>query len=264
VCALEYKKMIPVPLTKVEELIETLKPYMDQTQQLDAFTLHRYKREAIENRQAYPWAGFMALGMIAVLEWDEAALDENYHHALGLRNDWQTRSSYSTALQLIGKYESAMFEAIRASDMNPGNLTLLKNAIDYAQGAGFYRVADDLLKKIETRSSASQFEAMGMKDMNDIVGSALSVIQNTETSEEIVASSHRIAFRILRENKTPYTGTRIQTDVQDNFVMYYIDIDECDDVIDRLDGELGVALFDELPDFDPNTYWIGYGKAITQ
>lgn len=253
--------MTPVALTKVEELIESLKPHMDQAQPVDVFTLQRFKRVAIDNRHVYPWAGFVALGMIAVLEWDEKALDENYKHALALRNDFDTHSSYSTALQLFGKYEMAMNEAVKASSMAPTNLTLLKTAIEYAQGAGHYIKSEELLDKMMARTTAAQRESMGINEIKEVVCSARKIIEDNKTSEETVIASHRLAFQILRENKTPFTSTRIETDLQDKYVMYYIDVDASLDVIDRLDEELGVALFDEIPDFDPDKYWIGYRKV---
>ena len=253
--------MTPVALTKVEELIESLKPYMDQAQAVDVFTLQRFKRVALQNRYAYPWAGFVALGMISVLEWNEEALDENYKHAIALRNDFDTHSSYSTALQLFGKYEMAMHEAIKASSMAPENLTSLKTAIEYAQGAGHYTKSEELLEKMMARSTVAQRESMGINEIKDVVCSALEIIEGNKTSEETITASHRIAFRILRENKTPFTSTRIETDSQDRYVMYYIDIDASLDVVDRLDEQLGLTLFDEIPDFDPDKYWIGYRKV---
>lgn len=254
--------MKAVPVTKVEQLIDTLKPFMDQLVQLDDLTLQRYKRLARDNMHAYPWAGFVALGMIGVLEWNEDALDENYGRALGIRNDFETRASYATALQLLGKYDEALQEGLKASESAPEHLLLLSNCIDYAQAAGRYEIAMELIKKFKLRSNPAQQQAMGIAKMDEVAASALEILAANEVPEEVVASSHGIAFRILRENRVPYTSTRIETDTQDKYVMYFIDVAADEEEVDRLDRLLGVALFDEISAFDPDKYWVGYRKAV--
>jgi tetratricopeptide (TPR) repeat protein len=247
--------MIALPRTKVEELIARLEPHMDQVGRLDAFTLQRYKKEALQNLHIYPWAGHIALGMIAVLEWDEVAIDTAYRNALALRNDSVTHAHYSTALQLIGKYEQAVGEAVIASAMAPENLSYLGDAIIYAQAAGQLTLAKELLEKYEQRSPLKEHETA------ESVMHALSVLEMNGISQDVVSRCNALAFEILRQHRVAYVSAQLETDTQDNYMMYYIQIDAPEEVIERLDEELGIALFDKVPEFHPDKYWVGFAKA---
>ncbi len=246
--------MVAIPLTKVEELIHTLQPYMDQTHQLDTFTLERFKREARQNMGAYPWAGHIALGMIAVLEWDERSIDKHYGAALGFKNDGRTYDSFATALQLIGKYDEAAEKALLASNLVPENLTYLRSAISYHQHAGKLTEAQKLMETLFLRSPNEDREnAM-------VLENTLQILASHGISETVVADCNRIAFALLRQKRVPYFGTRLETDSQDKYIMFHIEIDAPDELVWELDQELGDALFDEVPSFNPDKYWIGYSK----
>ena len=43
--------------------------------------------------------------------------------------------------------------------------------------------------------------------------------------------------------------------------MLYIDLDADEDVIEKIDEELGIELFDKVPEFNPDKYWVGYVKG---
>lgn len=90
---------------------------------------------------------------------------------------------------------------------------------------------------------------------------ALQINEENDIPEDVVASCHKIAFRVLRENKVPFTGTSIESDTQDKYIMYYIDVAAEEERVEELDRLLGVALFDEVPEFNPDKYWVGYKKA---
>jgi len=250
--------MIAKALTKVEELIELLEPLMDQAKQIDAFTLGKYKREAKQNLHAYPWAGYIALGMIGVLEWDEGAIDDSYRNAIALRNNAESHAMYATSLQLIGKYEEAFIEAKIASDLVPENLTLLEDSIKYALFSGQLRIASELAEQYQLRSPAKPLKH------RETIMNAVSIFDASEFSHKIVSHSNRVAFKFLRDKRVPYVKTRVETDSQDQYVMFYIDVDLDDDQVEALDEELGQVLFDEVPEFNPNKYWVGLANKIVK
>lgn len=239
-------------VTKVEEIISELLPAVGK-HYLDAFTIQRYKREIAKNLGAYPWAGYIASEMLAVLEWDEEGVDAFHKKALSYRNDAETYSFYATSLQLIGRYAKATEAILVASKMSPENLSILRRAIDYAQSAGKYDLAAEIIKDFNLRSPKDPYigEAFDM---------VLSALERSGMNQETIEQCHKVAFDVLRRHKVPFEGTRFRGDEQEAYVMFHITLDQPQDTINRLDEELGIALFDEVPDFDPSKYWIGYSK----
>jgi hypothetical protein len=246
--------MIATPLTKVEELINLLLPYMDQKEQLDVFTLQKYKREARQNLAAYPWAGYVALGMIAVLEWDERTHEESFRNAMALRNNAETHHDYATTLQLFGKYEQAADEAIVASQMEPENLTYLGEAIVYSLNAGRLARAKALVDTFHLRNPRERHRD------ESILADAIGLLDENGTTEDVVTNCNRIAFEVLRKNRVPFQQTRLEADLQHVCLMYHIYVNVCSDELARLDDELSASLFENEPDFRPDKYWVGFSR----
>ena len=67
-----------------------------------------------------------------------------------------------------------------------------------------------------------------------------------------------IAFGFLRERRIPFVKTMMRIDSDDNSFMFNIGIMLPEDEVLSLDEELGVRLFDQVPDFDPARYWVGF------
>lgn len=246
--------MLPIAQTRVEQIVQELMPYVAK-QRIDEITLQRFKRDARKNLGAHPWAGYIALEMIAVLEWDEAGIDHNHKQALGYRNSSDTYAHYSTSLQLIGKYIEASDAILTASKMVPENLSYAMSAIHYAQSAGRFNLARDLITSFNLRSPKNPYD-------EDLFEMVLSVIEKNKVSEETITQCNKVAFDILRQHRIPFVGTKFRGDAQDDYVMFYVTLSESQETIERLDEELGVALFDQVPDFDPSKYWVGYSKAV--
>jgi hypothetical protein len=246
--------MIASPLTKVEEIINLLLPYMDQKQQLDVFTMQKYKREARQNLGTFPSAGHMALGMIAVLEWDEQVHEESYRNALGLRNDAATHNSFANTLQLLGKYDQAAVEACLASEMEPENLTYLEDAILYSLNAGRFSRARSLVDTFDLRNPREPHRDRAILD------DALTVLEATGTTEDVVVDCNSIAFEVLRRNRVPFFRTRLEADLIDECVMYHIYVSVSAEELARLDDDLSANLFDRVSDFRPDDYWVGFTR----
>lgn len=249
------RNMRAIPKTKVEELIHALEPYMDSITQLDSFTLKKYKKEAAVNLGTYPWAGHLALGMIAVLEWDQVALDQAYSNALHYRNDGFTHAHYANALALVGRYDDALRELVIAVDKSPEDLSFLRQAIDAAKSAGKLGTAERLQTMFMQRAPG---QSHGPKET---VQQVAEVLDANGISESVAGQCNAIAFEVLRRNQIRFVQTRIEADTQDNYVMFYIDVAADDDTVERLDDELGIELFDKVPDFHPDKYWVGYSSA---
>jgi hypothetical protein len=244
--------MTPVPKTKAEEIMQQLEPFMDQVVKLDAFTLQRLKREAIQNRATDPWASSVAVGMIGVLEWDEHAVEKSFQNALSMRSDEQTRTHYATSLQLIGKYVEAASQARLASEMAPTNLSLLSRAISYSLTAGLLTMAAELVHQYNLRSPGRPYET------GFVIDQANEILRSQEINETLVVECNRIAFEILRTKKVAFSSTQFEADSQDGYIMHYIILDEPLEVVEELDIELGIRLFDSVSEFNPDKYWVGF------
>jgi tetratricopeptide (TPR) repeat protein len=246
--------MIAKELPKVVEIIKALQPYMDQRLELDQFTLQRYKRDIRDNIMVDPWSGYLALGMIAVLEGDDDALDAAYGNALAISNDSLTHANYANALQIVGRFNEAFEHSVIASDKDPTNLTQLEQAINFSRHAGRFTVGKELIQRYSLRAPGKSLKSEGL------IMDALSIFENSDLSEDTVSKCNHIAFALLRRHKIHYFSTKLRTDTQDNYLMFYIYVFATDEQVAKLDEELGIELFDSVPEYHPDRYWVGFER----
>lgn len=242
----------PATKTKIEEILTELEPYLDLAKRVDAFTVQRWRREILKNMSVYPWAGYVALARLALIQWDLQGIHENFKKAINIADSAETRFIYANSLQLLGEYAAAAEQVLIASDRDPANLTILGHAIEYCQNAGRYSMATELIKKFAQRSPSKPHRD------EEVITNTNAVIQANGISEDVVQRCNAIAFEVLRKHEVTFLRTRTIADTDEMFVMNYIDVPLDQDAVDRLDEELGVALFDNIPEFDPNRYWIGF------
>lgn len=244
--------MNPVPLTKIQDTLNKLQPYMDQRTPIDQVTLRRMKKDVEQNMAIDPYLGSLVLGNIAILEWDEVGVDKYYKNLLSLRNNSESQSYYSAALQMLGKFPEALEYAIIASENCPTDLSLLRNSISFALNAGRFSLAADLCEVYNLRSPDHPHP------VESSVVAAVESIEYAKINEEIIVECNKIAFSLLREIKIPYHSTLLQSDAIEGSVIFFIKIAAELEVVDEFDRELGERLFDLIPDFDPSRYWVGF------
>lgn len=250
--------MIPIPLTKIEDALEKLSPYMDMRVPIDEMTLRRIQNDVVKNMAVDPYLGSVALGNIAILRWDEEEVDAQYLNVLRLRNNCQSRAYFAMALQVIGKFQEASMYAQEASKLAPTDLGLFREAILYTFNSGQFTVASRLCEEYKMRSPTQPYPD------EEAIASACSAMSKAGLEDPILVKCNGIAFQLLREHKTPYTSTTIESDVQDGCLMFYIKLDASVEKVDELDRELGERLFDLVPEFDPSKYWVGYSAESSQ
>lgn len=249
--------MNPTPLTKLQDILNKLLPYMDQRTQLDALTLRRYKKEAEANIGFDPFLGYRLMQRIAVLEWDEAGVDAYSKNAIRIRDNVESRGDYSVSLQLLGKFVEASEQAIIASEYAPTDLSHLHRAIGICFNAGMLRRAGELCETYNLRSPLKHH------DYTNAITDASAVLEKIGVDEAIVVECNRIAFSLLRERKIPYSHTYLETDAGDETLMFFVRVDRATKEIEELDVELGDRLFEKVSEFHPGKYWVGYAKDRT-
>jgi hypothetical protein len=246
---------IPVPRTKAEEIRELLRPFVASRSLPDEFTLSRFKKEIERGRAIDPVNAYLAAGAIAVLEWNENSLDWSYQNALKFDASADVLEEYATSLQMLGNYESAAEKARLASEKSPTDLTALRRAISYTFIAGEVDMAESLCDVYALRAPTAPL------DRANPIRHANMAFRASSTSPEHVKKCNSIAFKMLRDRKIPFKRIHYETDLQDSGVMLIIDIVLGKDEVTVLDRELGDRLFDEVEDFHPGKYWVGYEQA---
>jgi len=232
--------MIARAQPKVAEVIGILEPYMN-TGKIDSFTLKRLKREVEINLHADPFKGHIALCMISFLSWDEQGMADSHRNALAVRDTPFTHGHYANLLMMTGRYQEALESWLIAIRREPMNLTFLKHGIQSAKAAVKLQKALELLDLMAERAPGKD-DGTKDKTMN-----FSAVLQVNGIGEDVASQCNAIAFEVLRKNRVRYVRTRINTDRQDNYTMFYIDIDADEELIERLDEELGNELFDRVP-----------------
>lgn len=247
--------MFAAPRTKVEEISDQLRKLINVRQEVDAFTLQRFKRDILRNLNTDPLNGFYALQMVSVFEWDEAQLHETHRKACDISRSSNTYIHYATSLQMIGMYEQAAEAALTASQKCPEDLHFLRRAIVYHQNAGLFRRSRELIDLFNIRSPLNSYESAHHID------NAIGALNANGTSDETIADCNRLAFELLRRNRVTHAGVQITADNQDNYVMFFIYVNADEEQVSSLDDALGIELFDKISDFHPDRYWVGYIKA---
>lgn len=247
--------MGPIPLTKANEIFNLLAPFMGQPGSIDQFTLERYKRELAKHTLADPVMANQARGMIAVLEWDVDGVHEWYSRALRVIDRPEIHVNYASALQLLGRFREAAAEVEIGVARVPENLTYLSLAVTYTHNAGNLERAVDLIDLYNLRSPGAPHM------YTSLMHEALESKRELKLGDDLIASCNEVAFDYLREHRIPFRDTTLRIDNEDASLMYTINVDAPIEIVERLDLELGLLLYDRVPEFNPAAYWIGYEQT---
>lgn len=245
----------PIPKTKAEEIRIQINPFLESRTLPDEFTLNRFKRDIEMAKSVDAVNAYLALGTLAVLEWDEELLDLSYQNTIRLDASSETYEQYATSLQMLGKYPEAAMNARLASEKNPTDLTCLRRAISYSFIAGEIMMAEQLCDKYALRAPGSPL------DRSTQIRHANIALRSSNTTEEVVKKCNAVAFQMLREKQIAFRRIRYESDLQDSLVMLFIEIIFDEAGVSALDRELGDRLFDEVEEFHPGKYWIGLVQA---
>jgi hypothetical protein len=94
----------PQAISKAIAAMKVIEPLMWGLARPDEITLARLRRDIHEGISVDAFHGYIALGMLAVVEWDEAGVDANFKKAIQLSNSQTAHLNYAVALQVMGKY----------------------------------------------------------------------------------------------------------------------------------------------------------------
>lgn len=242
---------IAQPKTKIDEVLEQLRPYATNRLKIDQMTAARFKRDLDSSASANYHSYYIVRGMLAVTEWDATAVDDCFQKALRISDDFVTNTHYATALQLLGKYQEASIYARRASEIAPTDLTALRRAETYAYVAGEFELGSESSAELKLRSPGRPTM------MEEVVDAVIHSLNAREVDTEMVKKCNALAFQFLRERKVPFESTRFENDAQDNAVMFSILLYPEQSDWEELDVELGDLLFEHIPGFHPGKYWVG-------
>jgi hypothetical protein len=94
----------PQAISKAIAAMKVIEPLMWGLARPDEILLARLRRDIHEGISVDAFHGYIALGMLAVVEWDEAGVDANFKKAIQLSNSQTAHLNYAVALQVMGKY----------------------------------------------------------------------------------------------------------------------------------------------------------------
>ncbi len=232
----------PVPLTKSEELLDELSRVDMTSSAMNEFVLAALKQRARAAIKTDPYHGYMALGAISALAWNDADLDAAHRNAIALDDNSLAHANYAVSLQLVNRRAEAAEQARIASDLEPENISLLARAIEYATVAGHIQNAMALYRKFVTRApgTAPKFDTE----------SIVRVLAMRGVPEAEFIQGQSILFEVLRQHRVRPDSVRIQTDEEpgDECVMITLVVEADYSFAQSLHDEACARLCEELPD----------------
>ena len=235
--------MIPTTQTKAQDLLDKLSGLAGSRKQISELQIAALRREAKQSLHADAFHGYMALGALASLVWDDEALHENHQCAIRLSNSELAHRNYAASLSAVLLYENAANEMMLAVDKEPENLTSLRTAIDFAVFAGMIGAAMKLYRTLKIRSPESNEDDL---NANIIAG----IFAQAGIDESEFRQGQHIVLDTLRRRKIlPETiSTQVDDDPADPSVWVKFEINESSQYAQEIHDEACARLCEELPD----------------
>jgi hypothetical protein len=241
------------PATRERELYEKINSAAANGK-LSEFVVAGLRREVETLRVPAPVECFELMGHIEALLWNRAGVTANFDAALRLRKSYVDYARYSAALTLAGDFVAAFDVSKLASDAEKGDLKLLRIAITDAKLLGLHEEALTLLETYARRSPSSpHLDGGGAERLSERL-KAMTVAQ------DLPYRCHKVALSLLTEKQIRVGGVRFELDQeqQSGGIYCFVGAEASAEILFELEDELAVRLFEEVPDLDLNSYWIGY------
>lgn len=235
--------MIPTAKTKAQDLLSKLTALAGGRSRMSELQLAALRREAKESLKVDAFHGYMALGALASISWDEVALNSNHLCAINLSDTELAHRNYAVSLSGVLLYEKAAEEMIVAAEKEPENLATLRKAINFAVIAGMIGVAMNLYKKLSTRSTASDEDDFNARRIAGI-------LRQTGINESEFHQGQSIVLDTLRRHRIlpEVISTQVDEDPADPSVWVRFEINTSSQNAQVIHDEACVRLCEELPD----------------
>jgi len=216
----------------------------------------RRKAEKVRANASYI-DGCILLGHIEGWRWNLKGVVSNFESALRQGTSSRLLRHYSIALRLAGDYFRSSAASERAADTSKADLDLLRAAIADAKIIGMHAKAGAMIVDYAKRTPD---RAPTQNDAWEIGLQLTERLASSGVAPDLASRCHEVAMRLLSENKIRVEGARFEVDDEQRQggVFCFLRAGASQDVLDVLDDELAVLLFDEIRDLDLNAYWIGY------
>ncbi|MTV40671.1 hypothetical protein [Duganella radicis] len=76
--------------------------------------------------------------------------------------------------------------------------------------------------------------------------------------ESLMVKCNHLAFSLAAEYRVVVSGIHSEVDLQDSIVLCTLLLNTSENQAQELDSILGKLLFEQIPDYDPSQYWIGF------
>lgn len=240
------------PATKASQVILELSRHLHDDAPLSELVLARYKRDLHASMQADASEAYAGLGMIAGIEWDENTMRQCFENAIRLDDEFTAHANYAVALHRLGFVAEAAHQYRIAYDLAPTDIEAALNAVMATYIAGELNLAVTLGKRLQNLSpSKLGFELATAEKILRLFG-------KTSTDPELMQRCNKVAFDVLREHRVRSKSVATEIDMEDQIVFTMIEVKASNAEIDHLDEILGGRLYNDVEDYDPHRYWVGY------
>lgn len=233
--------MTTAPKTKAEDLFDRIIAFANNGEEMDEFHLAAFRREAKESLKMDAYLGYMALGALASLSWNDSELDKNHGCAIKLGETYLSHQNYAESLGAVLRYPEATKEIQIAADMVPADIDMLRRAIEFSVLAGQIGGAVQLHQKLTNRTMGAEPDFSA----NDIAR----VFELTGINEDEFAKGQFVVFDTFRHHRlTPKTmNAYVDVDDEPSVLFEYVLRASAADA-QSIHNEICTRLCNELPD----------------
>lgn len=184
-----------IPALQIDELITQLTDFHHSGIHND-LKLRAFRNKAQSLLAQTPGSAYMALGMIATLEYREDEACQQHERALQCGWNAQRAINYATTLQLFYRYDEAFRQARDVMDNDPFNLEAIKVALMNAYFAGRFRLVRQLIA--EYRKRVPNPLANEWAEVDAMTRTVLPVIEQAGLTDERIATMQQPAWTLVR------------------------------------------------------------------
>lgn len=232
------------PQTLASDLLEKINHIiLNRRSSVSEFELRSMQNDAKKCLKTDAVSGYMALGALAAMTWDERELKTNHNIAIRLSDNQLTRHNYSASLANVLLYDDAFREICIASRKIPEDIGMLRKAISYGINSGHISEAMKMYSDLIDRSPMTDETYSNPENI-------LKVFEYSQVDEAELIKSQNIVFDTLRKHQMmPLTISRqVDLDPDDPSVIYSFKIDTNSQDAQLIHDEANFRLCEELPD----------------
>ena len=244
------------PKTRAKDAIALIDAHMRAGDDApDEITVMRLRRALMESMVADAAEAYAGLGMLETLLWHADDARNHFNKAVQLDSEFTVHSNYAMCLARLGKISDAAEHARIAAAMALTDIHAIERATHYSMVAGELGAAKDWAEKLRKLTPGSEPREASAVD------SILSVFAKSGVHESVMAQCNKLAYSVAGAHQTVIAAISSEVDLQDKIVLLTLTLNASEKKTQELDSILGSQLFEQVPNYDPGKYWVGFAAG---